>query len=242
MHRTILALLLCVPILACGAGIAPEGRWQGAVAIPGNEVQVVIDVARDGTGAWTGSIIMQGLGVKGAPLSNIVVNDADIAFDIGDRFRSPAHGPMAFTAHLTAADAMAGEMRQGGNVAKLELKRTAPAQVEPAPRSTAVGRDLADRWIGEFELGGYPRHVTITLENHAGAAATARFVIVGKQTTDIPVDLVTEDGSFLRVESLANHVAFEGRYDKVSGELRGVVELGFAEVPLVLRRSGGRPS
>ena len=242
MHRTIIALLLCVPILARGAGTAPEGRWEGLVAIPGNEIQVVIDLARGGTGAWTGSIIMQGLGIKGAPLSNIVVNDAGIAFDMGERFRSPAHGPATFTAHLTAADAMAGEMRQGGNVAKFQLRRTASAQVEPAPRSTAVGRDLADQWIGEFELGGYPRHVTITLENHAGAAATARFVIVGKQTTDIPVDLVTEDGNFLRVESLANHVAFEGRYDKASGELRGVVELGFGELPLVLRRFGGRPS
>ena len=242
MHRTIIALLLCVPILARGAGTVPEGRWEGPVAIPGNEIQVAIDLARGGAGQWTGSIIMRGLGIKGAPLSNIVVNDADIAFDMGERFRSPAHGPMAFTAHLTAADAMVGEMRQGGNVAKFQLRRTASAQVEPAPRSTAVGRDLADQWIGEFELGGYPRHVTITLENHAGAAATARFVIVGKQTTDIPVDLVTEDGNFLRIESLANHVAFEGRFDKASGELRGVVELGFGELPLVLRRSGGRPS
>ncbi len=242
MRRTIIALLLCVPVLACGTGTAPEGRWEGPVAIPGSEIQVVIDLARDGSGTWTGSIIMQGLGIKGAPVSNLVVNDAGIAFDLGDRFRSPVHGPTAFTAHLTAAGAMAGEMRQAGNVAKLELRRTAPAQVEAAPRSTAVGRDLADQWIGEFELGGYPRHVTITLENHAGGAATARFVIVGKQTTDIPVDLVTEDGNFLRIESLANHVAFEGRYDNASGELRGVVELGFGELPLVLRRSGGRPS
>jgi hypothetical protein len=231
--------MLCVP-LACGA--APEGRWEGPVAIPGNEVQVVIDLARDATGAWTGSIILQGLGVKGAPLANLSVRDADVAFDIGDRFRSPHHGPMAFTAHLIAADAMTGEMRQGGNVASFQLRRTASAQVERAPRSTAVGRDLADTWIGEFELGGYPRHVTLTLENHSGAAATGRFVIVGKQTTDIPVDLVTEDGNFLRVESLANRVAFEARYDKASGELRGVVELGFGELPLVLRRSGGRPS
>ena len=242
MHRTIIALLLCVPLLARGAANSPEGRWEGPVAIPGNEVQVVIDLARDGTGAWTGSIILQGLGVKGAPLANLAVDDGDIAFDVGDRFRSPTHGAMAFAAHLTAAGVMAGEMRQGGNVAKLDLKRTAPAQVEPAPRSTAVGRDLADQWTGEFELGGYPRHVTIALENHAGAAATARFVIVGKQTNDIPVDLVTEDGNFLRVESLANHIAFEGRYDKASGELRGIVDLGFAERPLVLRRSGGRPS
>ncbi len=242
MHRTILALMLCVPMLARGAGTAPEGRWEGPVAIPGNEIQIVIDLARDGTGAWTGSIIMQGLGIKGVPLANLAVRDADIAFDIGDRFRTPAHGPTVFTAHLTAADAMAGEMRQGGNSAKFQLKRTARAQVESAPRSTAVARDLADQWIGEFELGGYPRHVTIALENHAGAAATARFVIVGKQTTEIPVDLITEDGNFLRIESLANHVAFEGRYDKASGELRGAVELGFGELPLVLRRSGGRPS
>jgi hypothetical protein len=141
---------------------------------------------------------------------------------------------------LVSADGMAGAMNQGGNVAKFSLTRVASAQVETPTRSTRVARDIEDQWTGDFELGGYPRHVTITLENRADAAATAKFIVVGKQTTTFPVDLVIEEGNFVRIESQANHVAFEGRFVKESGEIRGVVELGSLELPLVLRRV--RPS
>jgi len=84
--------------------------------------------------------------------------------------------------------------------------------------------------------------VTMTLENHAAAGATARLVIVGKQTTEVPVDLVLQDGNFLRIESMANQVAFEGRVDDESREIRGTFELGSLELPLTLRRRPGGAS
>ena len=242
MRRTIIILLMWFPALACCAGIAPEGRWEGPLQIPGRELQLVLDLAPGSSGAWTGSIIIQGLGIKGAPLSNLVVTDTDLAFDMGNSLGTPSDGPARFKAHIGAGDGMAGEMRQAGNVAPFSLRRVASAQVELPRRSTAVGRDIADQWTGEFELGGYPRQVTITVENHADAAATAQFVIVGKQTNNLPVDLVIEEGNLLRIESQAIHVAFEGRFYKESGEIRGSVELGPLELPLVLRRSVGRKS
>jgi hypothetical protein len=242
MRRTISILLLCLPALACAGPQSPEGRWEGSLQIPGRELRLVVDLAQDGSGAWRGSIIIPGLGIKGAPLSNLVVTDTNLTFDSGNLLRTPTHGPATFKAHLSAVDGLAGEMSQGGNVAVFLLQRIASPQVESLPRSTAVGREIEGRWIGDYELGGYPRHVTITLENHAAAGATARFVIVGKQTTNLPVDLVIEEGNFLRIESQTDHVAFEGRFFKDSGEIRGVVELGPFEPPLVLRRaSAGAP-
>ena len=242
MRPTISILLLSFPLLACAAAQSPEGRWEGPLQIPGRELRVVVDLAQDRAGAWTGSIIMPGLGVKGAQLANLVVTDSDVAFDLGNVLSTPTHGPASFKAHRGELDSMAGAMTQGGNVAQFSLQRIGPAHVELSPRSTPVGRDIEDQWTGDFELGGYPRHVTITLENHAAAAATARFVVVGKQTTDVPVDLVIEEGNFLRIESQAAHVAFEGRFVKESGEIKGSVELGSLELPLVLHRSAGRTS
>ena len=78
--------------------------------------------------------------------------------------------------------------------------------------------------------------------NHAGAAATATFKFVGKQVTDLAVDLVVEEGEFLRVESSANRVAFEGRFVKDRDEIGGSVALGAFELPLVLRRVQGSAS
>jgi hypothetical protein len=237
MRRTISILLLCFPALACAAAKTAEGRWEGPLPIPGRELRLVVDLVPDGAGIWTGSIIISGLGIKGAPLSNLVVTDSDLTFDLGDLLRSPAFGPATFKAHLSAVDAMAGDMSQGGNVASFALKRMGPPQVELPPRSPVVGRELEGRWIGDYEMGGYPRHVTITLENHADAGATARFVIVGKQTNNLPVDRVIVDGNFLRIESRTTRVAFEGRIVKDRDEIIGVVELGGVEPPLVLHRA-----
>src|SRR5262249_45773616 len=242
MRRTIAFLLLCVPPLAWAAGQTWDGRWEGRIRIPGRELPVVVDLAQGTGGAWTGSIIIPGLGVKGAPLANIVATRTDLTFDTGNLLGSPTYGPARFKAHLGASNSMAGEMSQGGNVAKFALKRVGRAQVDAPLRSTSTKRRLEDRWSGEFEPGGYPRHVTITLENHTDAAATAKFVVVGKQTTDLPVDLVIQDDRFLRIESQANHVAFEGRFVEESDEIRGAIELGPLELPLVLHRSTGRAS
>ncbi len=197
---------------------------------------MVVDLAQDSAGAWKGSIIVSGLGLKGEPLTNVVVTDADVAFEVGSSLRSATHGPARFKAHLLSADRMAGDMTQGGNVAKFSLARVASAQVEMPVPSTRVTRDIEDRWTGDFELGGYPRHVTITFENHADAPATAQFVIVGKQTTTLPVDLVIQEDNLVRIESQERRVTFEGRFVKESGEIRGIVELLSLELPLVLHR------
>jgi hypothetical protein len=241
MRSAIVALLFCAPGLASGVTQPLEGRWEGCIQIPGRETPIVLDLAQNPEGSWIGSIILPGLGIKGAPLSNIVASSDDIAFDLGSALRAPSNPPTRLRARIGANGVMAGELDQAGNVAKLSLERIGPAQVDVARRSTAVSRALEDRWIGEFELGGYPRHVTLTLENHTDDAATATFVIVGKQTTNVPVALITEEGSFLRVES-PMRINFEGHFVQQSDELQGMVEVGPFELPLVLRRAARRAS
>lgn len=240
MRRALIIVALCVPAGALGA--TPEGRWMGSIAVPGRELPLVVDLTPDPSGTWSGSFIMPGLGIKGAPLAHIVVTDSGVTFDTGARLASERYGPATFSARLTSAGGMAGEMKQGGNSAPFSLARSGVAQVERAMQSTPVGPELATEWKGDYELGGYPRHVTIVFANHPNAAATATFVIVGKQTNNLPVDLVTAEGDFVRIESQANQVAFEGRVIKGSSEIKGVIELGALEVPIVLRRTQRRIS
>ena len=237
----LIALLSWLPALGVAAP-TPEGRWQGTVQIPGRELRVVVDLRETSAGVWTGSITLPGLGVKGGALSNIVVNGAEVAFDVAHALGSPTQRPPSFRAHLDSADAMTGRMRQGGNEAHFALARTGPAQVEVPPRSTPVSRALEGQWNGEFELGGYPRQVTISIENHGDAGATAQFAIVGKQNNVLPVELVIQDGAFLRIESPTTQINFEARLAEDGGELRGILELGPTELPLTLRRGAGRAS
>jgi hypothetical protein len=238
MRQTLIALLACLPMIASGAAPPPDGRWEGRVDIPGSELPVVVDLAPAATGGWAGSIVIPGLGVKGAPLTDIVVNGDDVSFELGKVLGTPGHAPTGFKGRLAGSDRMTGEMQQAGNSARFALVKVGPSQVESSPRSTPVSRDLEARWSGEYELGGYPRHVTITLENRSGDGATAKFVIVGKATNDLPVDLVIQQGNVLRVESQTTQVFYEGRVGSDAGEIRGTIEVGPVELPLVLRRAG----
>ena len=50
------------------------GRWEGTVQIPGRPLEVIVDLAaKSDEGGSQGSITIPGLGIKGAPLSDIAI-------------------------------------------------------------------------------------------------------------------------------------------------------------------------
>jgi len=237
MRRLILAALCGIPVAMCSAAEVASGRWQGSIEIPGGALDVIVDLEQDAPEAWSGSVIAPGLGLKGAPLSEIAIKGDSVAFAMQRGFGRTPDEKAQFGAHVEG-DAMSGEFRQAGHSTTFALRKTGLAQVERPPRSTAVAKEIEGRWIGEYELGGYTRHVTVTLANHRGAPATAEFVVVGKRTTNLPVDLITQDEGVLRIESGEIGINFEGRFRKENGDIQGIFEQGPVELPLTLRRPG----
>jgi hypothetical protein len=237
MRRLILAALCGIPVATCGAAEIAAGRWQGTIEIPAGALDVIVDLAQDAPNAWSGSVVAPGLGLKGAPLSDIAIADDSASFAMQRGFGSTPEEKAQFRAHVER-DEMTGQFLQAGHSATFVLRKTGPTQVERPPRSTAVAKEIEGRWIGEYELGGYTRHVTISLANHSNAPATAEFVVVGKRTTTLAVDLVTQDEGLLRIESGEIGVSFEGRFRKQSGDIEGIFEQGSIELPLTLRRPG----
>jgi hypothetical protein len=217
-----------------------DGRWQGSVALPGGDVACILDLDHDAGGMWIGSVTFPEWNVRGAALGDIVVQGDQAKLSLKDRLGGPADAKAAFQAKLAPDGTLSGEFTQAGNKARFALRRTGAAEVELPPTSTPVPQELEGPWVGEFiGVGGYVRHVTITLKRDAGGAAGAEFVSVGKQRIDLPVDLVTYAEQVLRVQSAATGVAFEGRYAPGPGEISGTVEVGALEFPLVLKRQAG---
>jgi hypothetical protein len=237
MGRILALMLAALPAVASATSLPAEGRWEGVIEVPARPLRVVIDLQHDPTGGWKGSIVIPDLGIKGATLSQIAVKDSEIAFDIDRQLSTPAYGRATFRARLASDSEIAGEWRQAGNTALFSLRRTGNAQVEAPPRSTPVARELVGEWRGEFVLDGYPRHVSVVFDNQ-GTGAVATFIVIGKQTTRLPVDLVVQEGEGVRMESQTGGVAFEGRFIRDRDEIHGGVELGALDLPLVLRRAG----
>jgi len=220
-----------ISTVICHGQVSHSGRWEGSVTIPERELKLVVDLAEDKDGAWIGSIIIPGLNIKGAPLTDIALKDSELSFAI-----KSALGPTKFNGHFSGNGAFKGDFVQAGNTAPFTLEKTGPPQVELPVRSTSIAKEFEGEWKGEYELFGYPRHVTIKLANRADAAS-AEFVVVGKKTNNLPVDLVTQEGSFVRIDSHEIGISYEGRFRKESGEINGTFIQGGLELPLVLRRT-----
>lgn len=236
MRRIILIALCLATAAVAHAATTAAGRWQGSVQIPGNEFVATVDLAQDAAGAWTGSLIAPGLNIKDAALSDIVVSDSGLAFTVQNALGGPPGTQAKFKAHIDSANAMSGDFLQAGNTAAFSLNKTGPAQVALPAHSTPVAKTIEGKWVGDYELGGYPRHVTLDLTNHTGAAATAEFVVVGKKTTRLPINLITEEENFLRIEANEIGIVYEGRFDAASGAIKGNLQQGPFEPVLVLHR------
>jgi hypothetical protein len=225
----LIAIVIIVATLPCRAEDAISGRWEGTARVPDDELSLIVDLAQQ-NGAWVGSIIIPGFGVKGMPLADIKVRSSDVSFVVKGRLGLHLNlrllGP--------PENKLAGNFEQAGNRAPVTLEKTGPPQVEYPPRSTPVAKELEGEWKGDYEMLGYTRHVSIKFANHPDGA-TADFVIVGRKHNVLPVDLVTQEGDLVTVDSHETGFSFEGRLR--NGKLAGAIRQLATETPLVLERA-----
>jgi len=228
------ALIFLASVLVANADEISEGRWEGAAHIPGLELSLTVDLSRGAPG-WSGAITIPQLGVRGAELANVGVTGSEVTFAIKSALADKDTGPARFDGHLTADGRLAGDFTQAGNTAPFNLVKTGPAQIEKTPQSTAIAKEFEGVWKGGYELLGYPRTVTLTLRNRGVEGARAEFVIVGRKENNLPVDLITQQGSFLSVNSQETGLSFEGRLE--NNELHGTIIQGPIEVAVTLQRA-----
>jgi len=195
---------------------------------------MIIDLDRSGTGGWVGSIILPTLDVKGAPLAEIAAEASRVRLTIPTVFGHAPDGPARMDGRFQGRGILTGTFVQGGNRAPFSLHRAGQAQVELPASSTSIDASLAGVWKGDYEMGGYARHVTLQLASHPGAPATAKFEVIGRQAHSLTVDLIREDEGLLRIESHQFGIVFEGRLQQPD-ELRGTIEQNAAESPLVMK-------
>jgi hypothetical protein len=222
-----LPALILLAVVARAAEPA-EGRWEGTIEIPGSPLAAVIDLAQSG-GEWIGSATVPGF-IKGAQLAGLVVQSSALSFTL-----KGALGDPKFTGQV-ADGAITGSLVQAGNTAPVHLRRTGTPQVDLPRQSTPVTAGLEGEWRGEFVLNGNPIKATLTLTNQPAGKATAKFLVVGRRETNIPIDLVRQEGDFVTVVSSQYRISWEGRLEPARKELTGTFAQGPIETPLNLRR------
>jgi hypothetical protein len=229
-----LSALLTVATAAATPAVVPlevAGRWQGTIHVPGAEVDAVIDLARGDGGSWIGSMVAPALALPGTPVSALSVEGAEVRFTLKGVLGDPR-----FEGRLREDGTLQGLFLLGGNQAPFELKKTGPPEVETPPRSTPVGKPFEGVWSGRTELMGNPLLVRLTLGNDAAGAPAVKFFIQGHNPHDMAVDVVTQEAAFLTVHTPdLGGLRFEGQLNAAAREIRGILQQGPAEAPLLLR-------
>ncbi|HEY9029515.1 MAG TPA: hypothetical protein VIP05_34830 [Burkholderiaceae bacterium] len=244
---------VCAPkfvlLAACFAAAAwaqaagdPAGRWEGVADIPGQPMRLVLDLARDAQGRWEGSATLPGRFVEGSPVDDLAVSGCAVKVGLASAFPGGDALKPGLVLNCQADGSLAGTFALGGRSAAVNLHRTGQAQVERPPGGGAISAALAGRWTGRYELGGYPREVTLTLANGAGGAGGGQLVIVGKRTTTLQVDQVVQGREFVTVRASAANFTIEGRFAAQDGVIDGAVAQGPYEAAIVLRRQPGEKS
>jgi hypothetical protein len=214
-----------------GGGPA-AGRWEGVVQIPDRELTLIVDLAPSDSGKWNGSVIIPGFDIKGKQLKDLAVRGSNVTFGI-----TTGRGLQATLKAKITGDSLTGDFVEAGLTARFALKKIGPAQVEALPRSSVVSQEIEGEWKGQYQVFGSPRNVTIKLTNHGSDGATVDFVVVGRKTTNVPVDLVKQEEKYLTIDSHETGISYEGRFNPQTGEIKGSFIQGPFELPLVLQRS-----
>jgi len=239
VQRNLSALFLILPAALAIASAAPEspspvsGRWQGTVEISGRPFTLVVDLATDPSGNWVGSAIVPGFNVKGAPLADLVVKDAEVTFVIHEALGDPrVKGQLV-------DGAIEGEFAEGGNNARVVLHRTGDAQVDLPPKSTPIRREWEGLWTGSLVYASHDFQVKLTLKN-GESGASAAFVLTREKDFPLPIGWVQEDGPALTMETTDGQESVDAKVDTAKGEIRGTMQIGGAEVPLLLHKEVAR--
>jgi hypothetical protein len=155
----LVAIVVLATALPSRGEEAISSRWEGTTHIPGDELTVIVDLAQE-NGAWIGSIIIPGLDVKGALLTDIKVKPPDVSFSV--------KGPLGIQLklQLDGNGRMTGNFEQAGNRAATTLQRTGPPQVEQPQRNTPVAKETRRRVERRLRDGGlYPACVDQVYES-----------------------------------------------------------------------------
>ncbi|MFW6012106.1 MAG: serine hydrolase [bacterium] len=146
----LLGLAGAPPVLAQGPA---DGHWEGAVEVPGQPLEIEVDLETAEDGALTGTISIPAQGLKDRELTDLSIGSDDGATTV--RFAIPGiPGDPAFEGTLSEdGSTLAGTFRQGGAELPFELTSGADAATEARAALEGFG-ELAARAVDDFEVPG----------------------------------------------------------------------------------------
>jgi len=208
------------------------GHWEGSIQAPTKQVPFVVDLARISTGELAGTFGNSTENLNGLLLSNIIVDDKSVRFQI-----KGAPGERAFKGTLSAdGKSISGDYSQGGYTIPFTLTRTGDARFEAPAKNAPIGKELEGVWNGTLEADGKQLRAVLTLSNLSDGTATGNIVSVD-EGLEIPIAVITQKASRLTLDLRAVGASYSGALNPDATELAGTYTKGSLSLPLNFRRA-----
>jgi len=132
-----LAAALALPSRA-PAQEGPAGHWEGAIELPGNQLSVVVDLAR-GEDGWRGEVDIPAQGARDLALDAVRVAGDSVTFSM-----SGVPGQPTFRGTVAAGDTarIEGDFTQSGRTFPFSLTRAGPPDLS-GPAADEAGEPAA---------------------------------------------------------------------------------------------------
>ena len=226
-----LALSLSVSIRSAAA---QAGHFEGQIQTPNRDLAIIVDLARNTSGAWIGSMSVAQSTSIDVPLRKITVDGSTVKFTTNLPTSTSFEGTLSADAHT-----IEGTVTGPRGSAPFKLARNGEADVKIPPASSALSKDFAGTWEGSLDVGGKIAHLGVKLAPTTDGTAEGALILLDEGGLEIPLSTVTVQGKELLLEARAVSGRYRGTLG-ASGEIAGEWTQGPGRFVLTLkRRSGG---
>jgi hypothetical protein len=207
----------------------PSGHWQGAVQTPSLQMPFELDLAKDASGRFSGTLSVAAQQIKGLPLKSVELDGTAVHFQ--------ARSDQPFTGVLSDdRRSITGEFLISGASLPFTLTRTGAAQIEAPRKSAAVSKQLEGSWTATLVVQGMPQELVMTLVNDPDGSASGRIVNENEGGLELPISIV-QQGSAVTIETLPLASTFTATLNENGTELDGTIAQGSATAHITFRRS-----
>jgi hypothetical protein len=225
------ALSLVTPFAFAQSPTGAAGHWEGSISVPGHELRIVVDLAPGEKDAWKGTIAIPEQNLKDFPLSSIGVANGAVKFAMNG-----VPGDPAFDGKLApGGQSISGSFTQGGAALTFSMKRTGAARFADVAKSTFVAKAFEGAWEGTLDTGAAQLRLVLKLANGKDAA-TGTLTSVDQQGAVIPIAVITQKGSELKLDVPSVGGGFTGEISSDATAIAGTWTQGPGALPLSFHR------
>lgn len=228
-------LLLIAALIFSGVSVAGAqsitGDWTGALDTGSGDLHLALHITQAKDGGYQGTLDSLDQNANGIPLSNIVLKDSNLTFEV-----PTVHGSYTGKVKPDSSE-IDGTWTQGAPLS-LNFTRAKPAApAKPSSESAAVkSSDVDGDWSGTLDAGTAQFRLVFHIVN-ASAGLTATLDSLDQHAMGMQVTTVTRNESDLKMELTQIEATYTGKLNADRTMIKGTWTQGPNALPLDVSRS-----